>query len=90
MPGDGLVAKARHGGASIRSYRRSFDVTHACTSVGGAAHDRERLDVAHEALAAAAIFRKLRRVSDNIQTSLFLRLQGSSIVLAKQTIASAF
>src|SRR2546430_12740053 len=61
MPPEVFVGAGCHCGAVIRSNLRSFDVDQACTPIAGAAQSNELLNAAREAVAAAVVFKNLRR-----------------------------
>ena len=63
---EGFVVAARHCGVVIRSNFLSFDVDQACTPIAGAAQSNELRNAAREAVAAAVVFKNLRRVLDSI------------------------
>src|SRR5437660_5015932 len=61
-----FVVAGCHCGALIGSNFRSFDVDQACTPIAGAAQSNELRNAAREAVAAAVVFKNLRRVLDCI------------------------
>src|ERR1700722_6182868 len=64
MPGAEPACAGRHCGASITAYLRSLDVVHPFTPAEDAAQRDEALHAASDAVAAAVVFRKSRRVFD--------------------------
>src|SRR6266481_1956819 len=81
MPPEVFVVAGCHCGTLIRSNLRSFDVDQACTPVAGAAQSNELLNAARDAVAAAVVFKNLRRVLDSIcaliVVSKYRSLQGT-------------